>query len=395
MRFREATAFIVLYVALYAAFGVASPFWPKFFETKALVPQQIGALLGAAMLTRLVAGPLVSLLADLFGSLRLALAICAALSAAAALALGGANTFQLLLIVAVVQAATLAPTTSIADALSVNVAGPRLAGRLEYGRIRGAASAAFVLGILTAGQLITPTDLLPIVWMNAGLLVAAAGATALLPGVSSDPLRQRPHRPSLPWQSVNGLLRKSRFRMVILVSSLVYGSHAVHDAFATIRWSDAGVSPSAISFLWSEAVVAEVFVFLIAGPALLKRIGVRSAATLAAVAGMVRWSIAAATTSIWLLAIIQPLHGLTFALLHLACMRVMGTLVPTRVAATAQALYAFGSGLVTAALTFLSGTLYAWYGGAAFLPMAALCLLAIPFGWFGLAEERRPDASQS
>jgi PPP family 3-phenylpropionic acid transporter len=392
MRFREAIAYILLYVGLYAAFGVASPFWPKFFETKALVPEQIAALLATAMLTRLVAGPLISLLADRLGSLRLVLAICAALSAAAAFALGGAHRFQLLLLVAVIQAAALAPTTSIADALSVNVAGPRLAGRLEYGWIRGAGSAAFVLGTLTAGQLITPTDLFPIVWLNAGLLLATAGAAALLPRLPSDALR--PRRPSFPWQGVNGLLRKSRFRMVILVSSLVYGSHAVHDAFATIRSSDAGVSPSAISFLWSEAVVAEVFVFLLAGPALLRRIGVRSAATLAAVAGVLRWSIAAATTSTWLLATIQPLHGLTFALLHLACMRVMATVVPTRVAATAQALYAFGSGLVTAALTFLSGALYAWYGGAAFLPMAALCLLAIPFGWFGMAEERRPDASQ-
>jgi hypothetical protein len=43
---------------------------------------------------------------------------------------------------------------------------------------------------------------------------------------------------------------------------------------------------------------------------------------------------------------------LTFALLHLACMRIMGTLVPTSFSATAQTFYAFGSGLVTAALTY-------------------------------------------
>ena len=128
--------------------------------------------------------------------------------------------------------------------------------------------------------------------------------------------------------------------------------------------------------------------FLFAGPAMLERFGVRGAALLAASAGIVRWSVAGATSSVLLLSMIQPLHGLTFASLHLACMRTMGILVPTRFAATAQALYAFGSGVVTAALTFFSGALYAKYAGAAFFPMAALCVAALPFAWFGFADER-------
>ena len=380
-------AFILLYVALYAAFGVSSPFWPKFFETRNLAPQQIALVLGASILIRLVSGPTVALLADLFGSLRLVLASCAALSAAAAISLGSAETLWLLSTYALLQAAALAPTTSIADALSVNVAIPQLARRLEYGWLRGAGSAAFVLGTLTAGRFITPADLSPIIWMNAGLLIAAASATALLPGTPSRAsMEQRPR--FFPLQEIKALLGISRFRLVLLVSALVFGSHAVHDAFAAIRWSDAGISTSAIGFLWSEAVIAEVVVFLLIGPAFLERFGVRGAAVLAAVAGIIRWTVAGLTTSVLLLSLIQPLHGLTFALLHLACMRMMGILVSARVAATAQALYAFGSGFVTAALTFFSGMLYALYAGGAFFPMAALCAIALPFAWFGFADER-------
>lgn len=62
MRIPAPIAYIVVYVALYAAFGAASPFWPKFFETRALASQQIGLILAAAMLTRLVSGPLVAML---------------------------------------------------------------------------------------------------------------------------------------------------------------------------------------------------------------------------------------------------------------------------------------------------------------------------------------------
>jgi MFS transporter, PPP family, 3-phenylpropionic acid transporter len=224
VRISAPVAYILLYAALYAAFGVASPFWPRFFETRALGPQQIGFMLAAAMSMRLAAGPLVGMLADRAGSLRLALALCTALAAASAVALFWAHSFSLLLFTTVIQAACLAPTTSLADALSVNAARPRLAGReFEYGWIRGSASLAFILGTLTIGQLISRTDVTPIIWMNASLLVAAAGSTGLLPAVVAG---SSPHRGG---SSVIGelgeLLRISRFRKVIVVSFPIYGSH--------------------------------------------------------------------------------------------------------------------------------------------------------------------------
>jgi len=386
VRINGPVAYIILYAALYAAFGVASPFWPKFFETKALSSEQIGFILGTGMLVRLAAGPLIGRLADLWGSLRLVLATCAGLAAAMAAALSLADTFWLLLVVASLQAAALAPTTSIADALSVNSAKPQMAGKpFEYGWIRGSASAAFVLGTLIIGQLISRTDLNPVVWMNVTLLIAAAAATALLPG--ADTQSEPRTTPSQPANSVHGLLRIPRFGILLVVSALVYGSHAMHDAFAVIRWSDAGIEPSVISILWSEAVASEVIVFFVIGPWLLRRIGTRGAAALAAVGGVIRWSVAGMTNSVLLLSLVQPLHGLTFALLHLACMRMMGSLVPIRLCATAQASYAFAAGLSTAALTLLSGILYAGYGGLAFFPMAVLCGIALPFAWFGFAKE--------
>lgn len=385
MRVSGPIAYIALYGTLYAAFGVASPFWPKYFETRALTPQQIGIILAAALLVRLVAGPLVGVFADAVQALRLVLASCASLAAATAVALLWADGFWLLLVVALVQAVALAPTTSIADALSVNAARPKVAGRpFEYGWIRGSASAAFVCGTLIIGQLVSPTDLTRVIWLNAALLIAAAGAAALVPKVAVQSARHA--GASQVTREVRGLLRLAGFRILIVVSALIYGSHAMHDAFAVIRWSNAGIGTSAISFLWSEAVAAEVIVFFLIGPALLNRFGARGAAALAAVAGIIRWSIAGVTTSVAVLALLQPLHGLTFALLHLACMRMMAALVPTPMAATAQALYAFGSGAVTAALTLFSGFFYASYGGGAFVAMALLCGLALPLAWFGFTD---------
>lgn len=386
---RSPIAYILLYVTLYGAFGVASPYWPKLFESKGLTPQQIGLILAAALLMRLAAGPMVGRLADLLASLRLVLASCIVVAAAAAAAYTSANTFWFVLLIAVAQAAALAPTTSLADALTVNAARPRLAGKpFEYGWIRGAASAAFLVGTLVIGQLIVPADLSPVIWLNVALLTTAAAATALIPSASPEP---KPPADAAPG-ATKVLLKLPPFRAVIVVSALVYGSHALYDAFAVIRWSAAGLQAPLISALWAEAVAAEVVVFFLIGPWLLDRLGARGAAVLAAVAGIVRWSATGLTNSILLLSLLQPLHGFTFALLHLACMRVIGNVVPSGAAATAQTLYAFGAGLVTAALTSLSGTLYASYGGLAFLSMAALCVIALPFAWWGLAREPEPIA---
>jgi hypothetical protein len=152
------------------------------------------------------------------------------------------------------------------------------------------------------------------------------------------------------------------FRRVMLISALVLGSHAMHHTFAVLRWSAAGVSPAMASALWSESVAAEVVVFFLIGPPLLTHLQPARVLTIAATAGVVRWVAMASSTSVLALALVQPLHGLTFAALNLACMRLIPAIVPQRLAATAQAMYALGAGATTALLTLASGWLYATLG---------------------------------
>ena len=140
-------AFIVLYATMYVAFGVASPFLPRYFESRGLTPEEIGLLLALGRMGRLVAGPFAGRLADQLGALRAVLATCAASAAAMALGLLTVEGFWLLVIVHMGHAVALAPIPTLADALALN-AGTRTAIRtgFEYGWVRGAASAAFVVG---------------------------------------------------------------------------------------------------------------------------------------------------------------------------------------------------------------------------------------------------------
>jgi PPP family 3-phenylpropionic acid transporter len=178
------------------------------------------------------------------------------------------------------------------------------------------------------------------------------------------------------------LLRLPRFRRLVLVAALILGSHAMHDAFAVIRWSAAGVSPATASWLWSESVAAEVLVFFVIGPAVVTWMTPAGALAVAALAGVLRWMVMAQSTEVMALALVQPLHGITFALLHLACMRVLARTVPQGLEGTAQAIYGtVGIGAASALLTLVSGALYARMGAQGFWVMAALCALAFPLTW--------------
>ena len=370
--------FIALYALMYAAFGVSSPFMPAFFEARGLVPEQLGVLFATGTAVRLISGPSCAWLADLTQARRAVLAGCTVLAALFALGLLPVAGFWTLLLISVLHAAALAPITTLADALALIAAVPHdKPTRFEYGWARGTGSAVFIAGTLVSGQLVTAWGLPSIIVSHAVLLSAAACAARLLP----EHARRERLAPGVYIQTggVLELLRMRPFRHMMLVSALVLGSHAMHDAFAIIRWNAAGVTPTMASVLWSESVAAEVVVFFLIGPRLVNRLSPAGVMALAAIVGVLRWVGVALTTNVMVLAMVQPLHGLTFAALHLACMRLIAAIVPQHLAATAQAMYAFGAGAITALLTLASGRLYATFGADGFLVMALLSAAAAPF----------------
>ncbi|HEY8370575.1 MAG TPA: MFS transporter [Thermodesulfobacteriota bacterium] len=373
---------MVLYAAMYAAFGVASPFLPAFMNARGLAPEELGLLLGAGTAIRLVTSPLAGRIGDLIQGLRVVLVACTALAALATLGYLPASGFSMLFGFSLAHAAALAPITVLSDALALGAAsGHSASGRrgFEYGWVRGTGSGVFVAGTLLSGQAVAAFGLDVIVWLQAVLLGAAAVAATRVPEVAHGRVAGEA-RPTAG--GVLALLGLAPFRHLVLVAALVLGSHAMHDGFAVIRWSAAGVGPGVASLLWSESVAAEVLVFFVVGPTLVERLTPAGAIAVAALGGMLRWTVSALTSDVAALALVQPLHGVTFALLHLACMRLLARIVPPGLEGTAQAIYGtVGIGIASALLTLVSGTLYARLGAQGFWLMAALCALALPLTW--------------
>ncbi|SEH76512.1 MFS transporter, PPP family, 3-phenylpropionic acid transporter [Methylobacterium sp. 275MFSha3.1] len=362
--------FLVLYAALYGAYGVLSPVLPGFLAARGLTPGEIGLLLAAAGALRLAVGPLAGAFADRHRAGRSVLAASLALAGLSALAhLPGTGLAQLIGPALLYAAGTAAPAP-LADALALAAA--RGGAAFQYGWVRGAGSAAFIVGTAAAGWLIGLHGFAAALLASGGLFLAAGAAALALPAGPGGEAGAR-------WRGFAALVALPRFRRTVLVAALVIGAHAMHDGFAMILWRSAGIAATTAGLLWSVSVAAEVLVFLLVGPPLLARIGPATGIAVAACAGGLRWAVLASTTALPWLAAAESLHGLSFALLHLACLSLIEASTPADLRTTALALYGtLGLGLSGVAATLASGALYGAFGASAFWAMAALSLAALP-----------------
>jgi PPP family 3-phenylpropionic acid transporter len=374
--------FLSLYATLYAGFGVQSPYLPILLDNRHLSPETIALALAAGTAMRLTAAPAVARLADHFDAPRAILALCSAAAGLIGLGYLPAQGAWALIALGVVHTAALAPLPPLSDTLALGAAAPTGSGgmprwKFHYGWLRGCGSAAFVVGLVISGQAIGHFGIVVIVWLNVALLLAASPVALRVPQLLASGGHSRATASQA--RGVLALLRLPLYRKMVLLAALILGSHAMHDSFAMIRWSRAGISPGTSGILWSLSVAAEVVVFVVVGRPLLDRIGPAGAAVLSAGAGVVRWAVMAETAWLPALALIEPLHGLTFALLHLTCMRLLAQCVPRHLEATALTIYGtVGIGIATALLTLACGPIFERFGAHGFWAMAALCAAALP-----------------
>jgi PPP family 3-phenylpropionic acid transporter len=389
--------FALLFAAQFAAIGVMMPFFPAVLREHGLSATQVAMVLAAGSAVRLLAAPAIGRGADGWGQPRHVLVLAALLAGIVSCGFAlvprggpeGRDAFAALLLLALLHSLCLAPVVPLSDALALG-ASRRLG--FDYGRVRSAGSASYILAAVAAGQAVALWGTVAVIWFYAGFLALTALAAARL---APEPAEARGGGGRGGEGGFRAPFRDPGFPWLLPLSALIQGSHALYYGFATIHWQAAGLSPGTIGLLWGEGVVAEVALFLWGRP-IADRLGPAGLALLAAGCGVLRWSVTAETTWLPALATVQLLHAVTFGAQHLAAMRVLAGL-PAGQAATAQTLHAsLGVGLASGLLTFASGPLYARFGGGAFWAMAALCALALPVALGlrrALRRRRRPAAS--
>ena len=164
--------FLLLYGALFSAYGTESAYMPAFLLSHGLPVERIGLVLAVGLVVRIASAAAIGRLADRLRRRKQVLTVAAALSGLVGSAYMIAFGFLPLLGLSMAYAAATASLAPLSDALAVPAASE---GRgFQYGWVRGAGSAAFVLGTLLSGQLVDRFGLGCIIVASSVLFLAMA-----------------------------------------------------------------------------------------------------------------------------------------------------------------------------------------------------------------------------
>ena len=242
---------------------------------------------------------------------------------------------------------------------------------MDYGRVRLWGSIAFVIGSALVGKLVSLYD------YRAILALLSIGIASMLLGMllrpSVMPQGESRHQESAGWPAAKPGGAKLAFSGLRLPAS---GAHAAYYGFSAIYWQGAGYSASAVGYLWSLGVVAEVIIFALSKK-LFRRFGARDLLLLSAVCGVARWGIMGWTTELPRLIVAQILHCGTFTVCHLAAMRYIAAREGGDVIRLQAVYSAVAMGGSIAVMTVFAGFLYQHLGHGVFWVMALVALPAM------------------
>jgi PPP family 3-phenylpropionic acid transporter len=359
---------LALFYAAYFLFGgIQMPFWPLWLQTRGLGPAEIGLVLALANGVKVVSGPTGGWLADRWAQRRAPLILLCPLTLIGLALFQPAHGLVAVAAVTMLVAACQSPVVPLGENLALMTI--RQYG-LDYGRIRLWGSITFIAGTMLMGHLLLGRSPEIVLWLTIAAFGLTFAAVVNLPDVR--PVAAGAARRGSPvW-----LLRRPVFVLMLLAGSLIASGHAVLYGFSTLHWQANGIDSGTIGVLWTLGVIAEIVLFAVSGR-FAPRLGVGGLFLLAGAAGVVRWTVSALTVEPLLLGVVQCLHAFTFGAAHLGAMQFMSRAIPPQLSATAQTLYsAIAVGASYGLAIWISGRLYVWLGGGAFLVMATLSLAA-------------------
>lgn len=363
----------------FLSLGAYLPFWPVFLAGKELSAAEIGLVMGAAQWMRLIGVPFWGRIADPPGRGRPTLMLLALASAATYSLFFFVGGYAWALFAHLLLGFVLGPLVPISDS-QINQA-TRDHG-VDYGRVRLWGSATFVLGNLLGGWLIALENpdwyLLSVAFP---ILVTAAAAWTL-PRRPPPPPAPTPRPASGQDERWRALFRNRPFLALVLVSALLQASHAAYYVVSALEWRREGYDDQAIAWLWVEGVLAEI-VLLAYGRRMLRRFSPAQLLAIGGVGGLVRWGLMATGPGLVPLLLLQLLHALSFAVVHLAAVTLVARVVPqSRLSSGQSLLAAIQTGIFMSFAMALAGRLYEDHGAwAAYGAMAASCLLGLIALW--------------
>ena len=363
----------------FMAVGMINAFGGIWFAARGLSETQIG-LIGSATIVAMLAVLSVSgRLADKAPDWRQAIILGMGAAGFLPILLIWADGFWQILLVWVAAATAQAIAVPVVDA-----AGIRLARRegLDFGALRGLATAGYLLVILVAGYLLSGLGLTLFLPLFIGFALLRFGVALTLPPLRDQTVTRSAPAPLTgrfaPW-----------FFLPLLGWAFLDVNHIILNSFQGLLWSQAGLGTGLIGALIALGALAEAVMFF-RFRAVSRRFAPLTLLILAGVFGALRWVGLALTTDPVLLFGLQIMHALSYAMGFLAITNFIADRTSEDNAAEAQSFLLLLEMLIRVPALLAFGWVAASYGSLAYLG----CLILSVFGLGCLVAARRQIAPE-
>ncbi|MFO1012184.1 MAG: MFS transporter [Caulobacteraceae bacterium] len=362
------------YSALFIGNGASGPYIGVWLHAQGLSGSEIGFILAAPSIARIITGPALAVWADSFEKRRTPMAIIGALVSALYIAFGISHGFWWWAALWFVSQSLFSTLSPLADVIALRRA--RTDG-FNFGWPRGIGSGAYIVANVGMGFLLTATQPVAVViWMTAAILAASLAAQFILP---DDPVHEKGERLDrrARWQGLGGLLKNPPFMLTIIAAGLIQASHAFYYGFSTLAWQAQGLPSSASGLLWGWGVLVEIGFLWFMEP-WRRKVGPERLLVLGGAGALVRWTCLAFSPPLWLLVPVQALHSMTFTATFIGSLQLIERLSPARSASAAQTLNsALSGGIFIGLASMASGMLFDSVGALGYLAMSACAALGL------------------
>jgi MFS transporter, PPP family, 3-phenylpropionic acid transporter len=362
----------LLYGAMFVVYGAQLPYFPVWLDWRGLTASDIAIITSTPLVLRLIATPLISVLADRWGKRRQMILALAWVGLALGVWTAAADRFWPILILQIAFAATWSSMMPLTEAVAMS--GVKTDGA-NYGRMRLWGSFGFMAANLAGGWLVDahgPGGAMTLIVFG---FIATVAAAHLLP-IQKLPLESTAHKP-VDWREALSLLKSPTVVMFLVAVGAVQAAHAVLYVFGTLHWRAQGISTGWCGLLWAIGIIAEIVLF--AAPTdWLRKFGALRLMAVGASGAIIRWTLMGFDPTLSFLIPLQILHGITYGASHLGAMHLIGRIFPEAQSGVGQALYATLSGSLAMAVAMqIAAPLFANYGGRAYWAMAILAMASL------------------
>ncbi len=361
------------YFLYFSVLGTLLPYLGLYLQSLNFNPIEIGQLLAALLLTKIVAPNVWGWLADRNGKTIHWIRVATGLTLLTSIGLLVFESYWSLMLTILLFSFFWHASLPQFESYTLGCLGGE---KHRYGDIRLWGSIGFIAAVVLIGWQVDVFSVSVLPWDLLFLLALVWLSTYLV----KDGKRHHESELSLGFLEI---LKRPEVISLLMVSFLVQLSHGVYYGFFTIQLSDLGYDKTTIASLWALGVVAEVAVFFWMRK-IFGRYQVRFLILLSVFLTFVRWLMTGTLDDslVWMI-VAQLLHAASFGLFHAAAIHLIDDYFTGKHHGKGQAIYAASSHGLGGALGMLMAG-YAWAAGGAMLSYglsAFAVLIAFGIAW--------------